>query len=132
MKRTPINKISKKKCYENMLHKSGTNDAICIGRCSDCEFPHYFTEKPRKAVNKISKKKRKEIQKEKPVRILLWERAKGCCEICGRPDSQCLGGLHPHEWKLRSQGGKLSLENSSLLCNTCQGIYGHKLRIKEY
>lgn len=86
----------------------------------------------RKPINPISKKKRKEIEGEKPIRAQLWERANGCCEWCGRPASQCLGGLHPHEKKMRSLGGRLSLENSVLVCNTCQGVKGHRLKITEH
>jgi 5-methylcytosine-specific restriction endonuclease McrA len=132
MKRSTLNHLSKKKCHQNMLIISGSNDPICVDRCSDCKFPHYYSAKKRTVINPISKKKQKEIQGEILIRKQLWERAKGCCELCGRPNSQVLGGLHPHEWKHRSQGGRMSLENSSLLCNTCQGIHGHNLKIKEY
>jgi hypothetical protein len=91
----------------------------------------YTKLKARKPMNKISKKKRQEMQGEIPIRKALWERCKGCCEWCGRPASQCLGGLHPHEKIHRSQGGKLTLKNSVMVCNTCQGIKGHNLKIIE-
>lgn len=54
------------------------------------------TLKAHKPMNKVSKKKQIEIEAERPIRQQLWERSKGCCEWCGRPATQCLGGLHPH------------------------------------
>lgn len=41
--------------------------------------------------------------------------AGGCCEICGQP-SYPNQPLHPHEKIFRSNGGKLSLENS-VMCH---------------
>lgn len=109
-----------------MLIKSGTNDPICVARCSDCEFPHFFAEKKRTIVNPISEKKRKQIQEEIKVRKLLWERCGGLCEHCGMvPDWR---GLHPHEKIFRSHGGKMTLLNSEMWCGRCHSVDGHNLR----
>jgi 5-methylcytosine-specific restriction endonuclease McrA len=93
-----------------------------------------YEHKVYKPINKISKKKRKEIEDEKPIREALAKRANGRCEWCGRPEWQCLGGLHPHEKVYRSKGiiGRLSLDNSVMVCNTCHGNRGHNLRIIEH
>jgi 5-methylcytosine-specific restriction endonuclease McrA len=85
----------------------------------------------RTPLNRISKKKRQEHQDEKKIRAALWERCKGCCESCGRPAEQCFGGVHPHEPKFRSHGGRVSMD-SIMLCNTCHGNKGHNLRIIEH
>ena len=71
----------------------------------------------RSRINPISKKKAVEIRAEKPIRKLLFARANGCCENCGQTEDYF--GLHPHEIIFRSAGGKLSLENSIILCNGC-------------
>jgi 5-methylcytosine-specific restriction endonuclease McrA len=79
----------------------------------------------RKPINRISKKKRLEIQEEKPIRQQLNERAGGFCERCGRaPDFR---GLHPHEKVFRSHGGKLTLANSEMWCGRCHAVDGHNL-----
>jgi 5-methylcytosine-specific restriction endonuclease McrA len=85
----------------------------------------------RTPLNRISKKKRQQIKDEKPIREALYRRANGRCEMCGKPEWQCFGGLHPHEPKFRSHGGKLSME-SIICCNTCHGNKGHNLRIVEH
>ena len=41
----------------------------------------------------------------------------GLCEECHNPPD--FTGLHPHEEVFRSRGGKLSLENSKMLCGKC-------------
>jgi len=65
----------------------------------------------------ISDKRRKQIEEERVIRQKLWERCGGRCEKCGRlPDWR---GIHPHEKLFRSQGGKLSMENSIMLCSVC-------------
>jgi len=134
MKRTPLNKIPKKKCKENMLGISELShrfESVCSYNCNECERPLFRSSLKRTPINKISKKKVAEIRNEKPIRQQLIERAKGKCEICGKAESQCFGGLHPHEKIMRSMGGKLSLENSIICCNTCHGNYGHRLNIKD-
>jgi 5-methylcytosine-specific restriction endonuclease McrA len=71
----------------------------------------------RTPIRKFSLKKTQEIKNEKNIRKQLLERCKGLCEICGRhPDWR---GLSPHEDKFRSQGGKMSLENSKMACGQC-------------
>jgi 5-methylcytosine-specific restriction endonuclease McrA len=126
MKRSTLNHLSKKKCYQNMLTMSSNNDPICVDRCSDCEFPHYYSVKKRTVINPISKKKRKEIQSEIPIRKQLRERADGCCEHCGQhPDFR---GLHPHEKVFRSHGGRLTMSNSEMWCGRCHAVDGHNLR----
>ncbi len=104
---------------------------ICDLNCSKCEKPKLMNVSFRKPINPISAKKRKEIEAEKPIREALWKRCKGRCENCGRLAEQCLGGIHPHEWNMRSKGGKVTME-SSMLCNTCHGNLGHNLRIVEH
>lgn len=84
------------------------------------------TLKTYKPVNKISKRKRLEIDAEKPIRQQLWERCNGLCEHCKHPPD--FRGLHPHEKILRSKGGKLSLENSEMWCGRCHAVDGHNLR----
>lgn len=79
----------------------------------------------------ISKKRQIELGKEIEIRRQLCERAGGIfvtngragrcigglCEDCGQaPDWR---GLHPHERVFRSHNGKLSLENSLMLCGKC-------------
>jgi hypothetical protein len=139
MKRTPLNRVSKQKC------RKANRD--CQGLCSKCDSPHVivltkkkhtelsraFLKRPRKPINPISKKKAQEIQDEKPIREALKKRANGRCEWCGRAEWECYGGLHPHEKIFRSKGkaGRMSLENSVYVCNTCQGIRGHHLSIIE-
>jgi 5-methylcytosine-specific restriction endonuclease McrA len=80
----------------------------------------------RKPINPISKKKRKEIKDEKPIRQQLLERCKGLCEHCKQsPDWR---GLHPHELIFRSKGGCLTLKNSEMWCGRCHAVEGHNLR----
>lgn len=71
----------------------------------------------RSPIRKISKKKAAEMRAEKPIRKKLFARADGCCENCGKPED--MFGLHPHEIVFRSAGGKLTMENSIILCNGC-------------
>lgn len=48
------------------------------------------------------------------------ERCNGLCEGChGLPDFR---GLHPHEFRFRSHGGKMSLANSKMLCGKCHNF----------
>jgi 5-methylcytosine-specific restriction endonuclease McrA len=79
-----------------------------------------------KPMNKISKKKRQEIQAEKPARAQLEEQAGGLCEHCHQPPDW--RGLHPHEKIFRSHSGKLTLENSEMWCGRCHSVDGHNLR----
>ena len=112
MKRTPLLRFSKKKCRK--VHKD------CKNLCSKCRNPQYVPEyKKRKPINPISKKKRIEIENEKPIREALYKRANGRCEKCGRLESQSIGGLHPHEKQFRSHMGKMSISNSRMLCHVC-------------
>jgi hypothetical protein len=133
MKRTPLNPISKKKCKQNMIEISNFSHSmeICDLNCSKCDKPKVMHVQLRKPINPISKKKAQEIKDEKPIREALAKRANGCCEWCGKPEWQCLGGLHPHEMKFRSHGGKVSMD-SVWICNTCHGNKGHNLRIVEH
>lgn len=91
----------------------------------------------RTRINPISEKKREQIKEELPIRKQLCERASGywlytswaygeetsgvcvngLCEKCHKPPDW--RGLHPHEKVFRAQGGKLSLENSVMLCGKC-------------
>ncbi len=68
-------------------------------------------------INKISKKKRAELPAERLIRAKLIDRCKGLCEKCGKPPD--FRGLSPHERVFRSHGGKMSLENSVMLCGVC-------------
>lgn len=90
----------------------------------------------------MSKKKREQIKDERPARIAICERAGGewlyktdgfgvrlnsnegvciggLCEICHRPPCGPDWLLHPHEKLYRSRGGKLTEENSLMVCNIC-------------
>jgi 5-methylcytosine-specific restriction endonuclease McrA len=71
----------------------------------------------RTKINPISKKKQQQIIEEQKIRLILAERADGCCEMCGGNGFPF--GLHPHEKIFRSQGGEMSLENSIVLCQAC-------------
>ena len=89
-------------------------------------------------MRKISKKRLLEIKEEVAIRRLLCERAGGfwngleCeggyCEECGKPADWM--GLTPHEKKFRSKGGKLSMENSQMLCMKCH-MKEHHLKVAE-
>jgi 5-methylcytosine-specific restriction endonuclease McrA len=125
MKRTPLNPISKQRCRKS--------NSSCKGLCSQCKNPKIVYEtKVKKPINQISKKKRQQIEDEKPIREALYKRANGRCEICGRASWECLGGLHPHERVFKSHGGRISMSNSVICCNTCHGNEGHNLRIIEH
>ena len=84
-----------------------------------------------KGINKESKKRKVEREDEIKIREQLCKRAGGrfftdgvrfgciggVCERCNSaPDFR---GLHPHEKVFKSHGGKLSLENSLMLCGKC-------------
>lgn len=74
----------------------------------------------RTPIRRVSKKKARELRREKPVRRQLFIRANGCCEHCHKPED--MFGLHPHEKVFRAQGGKLSMENSIVLCQACHDL----------
>lgn len=80
----------------------------------------------RSRINPISKKKSNEIRHEQYVRKKLMARSNGLCEECGCPPDW--RGLHPHEEVFRSHGGKMSEENSKMLCGRC---HNKKHGIKE-
>ena len=85
----------------------------------------------RSRISPLSKKRELALKDELPTRRALCERAKGVfitdgrvsrciggiCEICKRPPDWL--GLHPHEKVFRSRGGKLTLDNSVMVCNIC-------------
>ena len=61
-------------------------------------------------------------------RMLVFERARGCCESCRSPvgDIRLLddgwrvgGGVHVHHYKPISRGGRHGLGNLRLLCGRC-------------
>lgn len=92
-------------------------------------------------LKRISEKKREQIKDEYLIRVLLCKRAhgtwvqtsqyggycEGICEECGKPPDW--RGLHPHEEIRRGQGGKLSLENSRMLCMKCHKAEHHQYEI---
>jgi 5-methylcytosine-specific restriction endonuclease McrA len=85
----------------------------------------------RTRIRPIGEKRKAEMEAEYEIRRQLCERAGGywvrsghyyrclggLCELCHKPPDW--RGLSPHENKHRSQGGKLSLENSKMLCGKC-------------
>lgn len=97
-----------------------------------------------KGINRVSVRKVREMQGETPIRIALCQRAYGTpmlgkntycikgvyypvttvkcaygiCENCG----QRCEYLEPHEKKHRSLGGRLSLENTIMVCRPCHRI----------
>ncbi|MDD4876417.1 MAG: hypothetical protein PHQ86_04715 [Dehalococcoidales bacterium] len=100
----------------------------------------------RTRMNNYSLKKIDEKNAEAPIRIALCKRAGGTpitrevqvyhsgqrhtftkveclggtCECgCGQRADNYTGGLSPHEKHSRGQGGKLSLENSIMVLNSC-------------
>lgn len=97
-------------------------------------------------INKMSKKRIARLPEEAEIRKQLCERCGGTwhqadiptkgicygghCEECGRPPSPPEFLLRPHEKIYRSHGGKLSLDNSVMLCYACHGRV-HGLAIKE-
>lgn len=52
------------------------------------------------------------------VRDLVWERARGCCERCGRGLERGAGGYSLHHRRLRSAGGSHLPTNLVLLCGS--------------
>lgn len=68
-------------------------------------------------IRPISARRYVQNLQEAKVKKLLYERAGGLCEKCGQPPDW--RGLHPHEKAFRSQGGRLTLENSQMLCGKC-------------
>ncbi len=92
-------------------------------------------------LSRYSPQKIAQLNEEAPIRVALCERAGGIpmqrtvqiysngsklefikveclggtCENCHQPQ----GGLEPHEDRHRSQGGKLTLENSKMVCRSC-------------
>lgn len=93
-------------------------------------------------IKPLSDKKKEELKNEVPIREELCRRCGGVfifdgvtgycrggyCELCHNPPRWL--PLSPHEIKFRSAGGKLSLDNSIMLCYTCHGK-AHGLAIKE-
>lgn len=98
----------------------------------------------KKPIRRMSAKKRQQIIDEVRIRVALCQRAGGVwvptssltggyckggnCELCGAP----AGGevLKPHEEKHRSQGGKLSLDNSKMSHLICH-MKKHHIRVAE-
>lgn len=82
-------------------------------------------------IKPISDKRKAEMEGEYEIREQLCERAGGywvrsghqyrciggLCELCGQPPDWI--GLEMHEKIFRSAGGKVSLDNSIMLCDTC-------------
>ena len=92
-------------------------------------------------MKRISDKKRLQIEAEYPERANLCQRCggtwvetapnrgycqDGLCEECHQPS---FWGLYPHETKHRSQGGKLCMANSRMLCQKCHSL-AHNIRIR--
>jgi 5-methylcytosine-specific restriction endonuclease McrA len=99
-----------------------------------------------KGLNRYSRQKIAEIYNEFPIRVALAERCGGeaityyktiyCNHIkIWLPRVQCFGGtcenchelklftiLEPHEKVFRSHAGKLSLENTIMVCRNCHKI----------
>lgn len=74
-------------------------------------------------MRQVSKKKQRDNYRERKIRQQLATRANGRCEICGKlPD---FTGLHPHEKLSRARGGKMSLENSVMVCMSCHQKADH-------
>ena len=88
-------------------------------------------------INPVSKKRKVQLKDELIIRSQLCERAGGefhshggesvclggLCELCKNPPDW--RGLHPHEQTFRSQGGKLSMENSKMVCGKCSNKEHH-------
>ena len=94
----------------------------------------------RTRIRPISERKKHQIELEKPIRKLLAERCGGAwvetdtliggfcsggtcetkgCERRGAVEYYPLFNLHPHENLSRAHGGKLTLWNSTMICNWC-------------
>ena len=85
----------------------------------------------RSRISPLSKKREQQLKDELPIRRALCSRAGGMfvtdgkvsrcigglCELCKQPGNWL--GLHPHEKVFRSRLGKLSLENSVMVCDRC-------------
>ena len=79
-------------------------------------------------IRRISKKKRKQLLREKELTAILWEKQNGLCADCGRA---LRFGSAKHEIKFRSQGGDPTDENNCiLLCLPCHSKR-HGIRIIE-
>lgn len=76
----------------------------------------------------VSRKRARQLREERKIRPHLEERADGACEECGRAPGWL--GLHPHERVFRSHGGRMSMENSTMSCDSChKGSHG--IRVAE-
>jgi len=85
----------------------------------------------RSRISPLSKKREQQLKDEIPIRRALCSRAGGMfvtdgkvsrcigglCELCKNPPDWL--GLHPHEKRKRSAGGRLSLDNSVMVCDSC-------------
>jgi len=135
MKRTPLNRIGKKK--QAKLKKRGIKAYST------------FTKKNTKGLKRIplkqvSKKKITKLESELEIRIELCKRAGGewhkdssivgghcefgVCECgCGRPPNDWQSGyrLEPHELIHRGVGGKLSMDNTIMVRRDCHNILQH-------
>ena len=101
--------------------------------------------KAKSGIKPVSDKKTQQFIEEVPIRKqlaercgatwepFLWHKGQelmgrcvgGRCEECGNPPD--FRGLSPHEKVFRSQGGKLTLKNSLMVCGNCHARY-HNLR----
>lgn len=99
------------------------------------------TLKRTKGINRVSLRKILQMQAETPIRLELCKRVQGfpilgkhTYEFHGKPYEvttvQCYNGicevcgmrceyLEPHEKRQRSLGGKLSLDNTIMVCRVC-------------
>ena len=77
-------------------------------------------------MNKISSKRKKELEQEKRMRWILMYKQSGLCAECGRtPDWR---GLQLSHEIPKSQGGRTTEKNCKLLCGKC---HARKHGIKE-
>jgi len=101
----------------------------------------------KRGIKPISDKKTQQFIDEVPIRKQLAERCGGTwepflwnkgqelmgvciggiCEKCRKPPD--FRGLSPHEKTFRSQGGKLSLSNSKMVCGKCHAKYHGRVEV---
>ena len=107
MKKTPLNKIGKKKLEQGTTYSTFN--------------------KPRAKIKPVSKKRVKIKKQEIKLSQELLEQSNGLCMNCGQlPDWR---GLSKHEKVFRSQGGNpLDKDNTILICAKC---HSEKHGIKE-
>jgi len=74
----------------------------------------------RKPLNKISDKKKAQLERELPIKIAILKRAGGKCEVCGRSGQYGLYPLSTHHKGVGADRRELkSVDDGECLCILC-------------